>query len=53
MIGLAIAIDEYVPKITPMNNATENARNTSPPKSTRANTDKNTRPLVMTVRESV
>src|SRR5687767_14469749 len=33
MIGLAMAIEEYVPKITPMNSASENARSTSPPKS--------------------
>src|SRR5215213_4750423 len=53
MIGLAIAIEEYVPKITPMNSASENARSTSPPNTTIASTDKNTNPLVMTVRERV
>ena len=31
----------------------EKARNTSPPKSTSASTDRNTRPLVIAVRESV
>ena len=53
MIGLAMAIDEYVPKTMPMSNAKEKPRKTCPPKITIARTDKNTRPDVMIVRESV
>ena len=52
-IGLAIAIVEYVPKVTPTSRASEKLRSTSPPNNTSDKTDKSTRPLVMIVRESV
>ena len=36
MIGLAIAMVEYVPTMMPMNKASENPRSTSPPNKTSA-----------------
>ena len=52
-MGLAMAIDEYVPKLIPINKASEKGRKVSPPTRTNATTDRKTRPDVITVRESV
>ncbi len=53
MIGLAMAIESYVPKMIPINKASEKGRKVSPPNSTKDTTERNTRPDVITVRESV
>src|SRR5450759_2035112 len=53
MIGPATAIVSYVPKMMPINKASENGLSVSPPRITSATTERNTRPDVITVRESV
>src|SRR5262245_8998083 len=53
IIGLATAIEEYVPMMIPIVNASANPLRTSPPNSTIDNTEIKVSPDVITVRESV
>src|SRR6185295_17693487 len=53
IIGLATAIDEYVPMMMPIVKASAKPLNTSPPNNTIATTETKVRPDVITVRESV